>query len=152
MIVGTAQRKVRRKIQLGVGGRECVRKRGVEETHLSPSSFLPLSFLLCSSIPHHPPLSEQVEQASARFQNIIVFSLWKKRDSGKEYFLAEKGAYSVSRKKGIWKKKMEYILADPPFQYSVSGKKEEKGSWKKKMKYVLADPPFQNSVSGKKRS
>ena len=164
MIVRTAQRKVRRKIQLGGGGRECVWERGGEETHLSPSSFLPLSFPLCSSIRRHPALSEQVEQASARIQNInrraqstscgyksffIVFSLWKKRDSGKAHFLAEKGAYSVSRKKGIWEKKMKYSLADPPFHYSVTGKK---GSWKKKMRYILADPPFQYSVSGKKGS
>ena len=160
----TTQRKVRRKIQLGGGGRECVWERGGEETHLSPSSFLPLSFPLCSSIRRHPPLSEQVEQASARIQNInrraqstscgyksffIVFSLWKKRDSGKAHFLAEKGAYSLSRKKGIWEKKMKYSLADPPFHYSVTGKK---GSSKKKMKYILADPPFQYSVSGEKGS
>ena len=43
---------------------------------------------------------------------------------------------------------MKYILADPPFQCSVSGKK---GIWELKMKYFLADPPFQYAVSGKKR-
>ena len=71
MIVRTAQRKVRRKIQLGGAGRECERERE-REAGKKPTS-LPLPFfhlVFLSALLFRATLHYHVEQVSARIQNI----------------------------------------------------------------------------------